>query len=256
MIEKLQNPKRAERLFGKWQEAIIWSCLQNVMGAVYADHSENPKSAMALSGDFCFLAGQPDRELVRYKPEGCRQDFMIMVPQNDQWAEVIRDIYGERARAVTRYAIKKDTCFDRERLQAAVGSLSPGFTMKMINQDCFELCKNSGWTHDLVSQYPDYTMYEKLGIGAAVFKGEEIVSGASAYVRYREGIEIEIDTKENYRRMGLAYACGAKLILECLEQGLYPSWDAQNKWSVALAQKLGYQFDYEYPAYEITQYAG
>ena len=49
----------------------------------------------------------------------------------------------------------------------------------------------------------------------------------------------ETDTREDHRRKGLAYACGAKLILECLERELYPSWDAQNMWSVALAEKLG-----------------
>ena len=55
-------------------------------------------------------------------------------------------------------------------------------------------------------------------------------------------------------RKGLAYACGAKLILECIKNGLYPSWDAQNKWSVALAEKLGYHFSHEYIAYEIIGY--
>ena len=69
-----------------------------------------------------------------------------------------------------------------------------------------------------------------------------------------KGIEIEIDTREDHRRKGLAYACGAKLVLECLEKGLYPSWDAQNKWSVALAEKLGYHFSQEYVAYEIIGY--
>ena len=48
----------------------------------------------------------------------------------------------------------------------------------------------------------------------------------------------------------MAYICGAKLILECLDRGWYPSWDAQNLWSVALAQKLGYRFDHEYVVYE------
>lgn len=97
-------------------------------------------------------------------------------------------------------------------------------------------------------------MYQKYGLGAVILKDGETVSGASSYSGYRDGIEIEIDTKEAYRRKGLAYICGAKLILECLERGLYPSWDAQNKWSVALAEKLGYHFDYEYPAYEICNW--
>ena len=35
--------------------------------------------------------------------------------------------------------------------------------------------------------------------------------------------------------------CGAALILECLERGLYPSWDAHDTVSLALAEQLGYQ---------------
>lgn len=79
-------------------------------------------------------------------------------------------------------------------------------------------------------------------------------AGASSYSGYRGGIEIEIDTNEVYRRKGLAYICGAKLILECLDRNLYPSWDAQNIWSVALAEKLGYHFDHAYTAYEVYGY--
>lgn len=49
----------------------------------------------------------------------------------------------------------------------------------------------------------------------------------------------------------MARACGARLILECLDRGLYPSWDAQNPWSAALAEQLGYRFCHTYPVYEI-----
>jgi RimJ/RimL family protein N-acetyltransferase len=44
------------------------------------------------------------------------------------------------------------------------------------------------------------------------------------------------------------------LIMECLDRGLYPSWDAANKGSVALAEKLGYHFEKEYVTYEITDF--
>lgn len=77
-----------------------------------------------------------------------------------------------------------------------------------------------------------------------------IVSGASSYTRYREGIEIEVDTLEEERRKHLALIVCSALILRCLKEGLYPSWDAQNMGSVHLAEKLGYVFDHEYVAYE------
>ena len=80
-----------------------------------------------------------------------------------------------------------------------------------------------------------------------------MVSGASSYSGYCGGIEIEVDTREDYRRRGLAFICGAKLILDCLEREWYPSWDAQNPWSAALAKKLGYRFSHTYAAYEIYE---
>ncbi len=80
------------------------------------------------------------------------------------------------------------------------------------------------------------------------------MSGASSYSSYQGGIEIEIDTREDCRRKGLASVCGARLVLECLNRGMYPSWDAQNLWSVGLAEKLGYHFSHEYDAYEIRGY--
>lgn len=88
-------------------------------------------------------------------------------------------------------------------------------------------------------------------MGAVILKDGEPVSGASSYSGYQGGIEIEIDTREDFRRRGLALICGAKLILECQRCGRYPSWDAQNKGSVALAEKLGYHFEHEYTAYEV-----
>ena len=94
--------------------------------------------------------------------------------------------------------------------------------------------------------------YRRLGLGIVVLADGKPVSGASSYSRYKDGIEIEIDTKESFRRKGLASACGAALILECLNQGLYPSWDAHTLQSLSLAQKLGYQPAGPYPAYEIT----
>ena len=57
MVFELKETKKAAPLFEGWQETMIWSCLQKVMGSIYVDSPENPASAMALLGDFCFFAG-------------------------------------------------------------------------------------------------------------------------------------------------------------------------------------------------------
>lgn len=50
---------------------------------------------------------------------------------------------------------------------------------------------------------------------------------------------------------GFAATVCSALILDCLEEGLYPSWDAQNLHSVRLAEKLGYELEGEYTVYEV-----
>lgn len=242
-----------EKLFDNWNESIIWSCLQGVMGEIHTDCAE--AAAMAILGDFAFYAGTPSEELVRFKPESCGQDFIIMVPQNDAWAELIEKCYGDQAKKVTRYAFKKEKdVFDVCKLEQAVLELPPGYELKLLEEAEYNMCRKNRWANDLVSQFKDYDTYKKSGLGVVALKDGELTAGASSYSRYREGIEIEIDTREDHRRKGLAYQCGAKLILECLKRDLYPSWDAQNKWSAALAEKLGYHFSHEYIAYEIMGY--
>ena len=153
---------------------------------------------------------------------------------------------------VERYAIKKEPgIFDKGHLARIAGSLKEGYELKLIDKEIFQQTKKSQWSVDFTSQFSDYGDYQERGLGAAVLAGGELVAGASSYTVYQGGIEIEIGTREDYRRKGLASACGAKLVLECMERGLYPSWDAQNWWSVKLAEKLGYHFDRAYPAYEV-----
>lgn len=243
-------------LFAGWQESLIWSCLQGCMGEAWADSMENPQAARIVLADFCYFAGKVNLELVTEDIKTHSRNFIIMVPPLDEsgeeWAQEIEKAYGECCKRVERYAIKKEPgIFDKNKLQQIVDSLASEYEVKMIDEDIFRQTREQEWAKDFTSQYADYEEYHRRGLGVAVTYQDRLVAGASSYTVYHEGIEIEIGTKEEYRRKGLATVCGAKLILECMERGLYPSWDAQNKWSVALAEKLGYHFERAYPAFEI-----
>lgn len=130
------------KIFENWNETIIWSCLQGIMGEIHTNVSED--AAMAILGDFAFYAGNPSEELVKYKPESCKQDFIIMVPQNDDWAELIEKCHGDKAKRVARYAIKKETnIFDIEKLQQAVDELPSGYVLKNIEEAEYNMCKEN-----------------------------------------------------------------------------------------------------------------
>ena len=68
MIFEINRTEKAAPLFEGWQESVIWSCLQNVMGNLYADEKESPSSAMIFLGDFGFPAGKPNKELIMDGP--------------------------------------------------------------------------------------------------------------------------------------------------------------------------------------------
>ncbi len=247
MLYELTDTSNAAHLFEGWQETLIYSCLQKVMGKVFITDPKCPKSAMAYVGCFAFYAGEPDRELVINKPEG----FVIMVPQNRAWEACIEECFPT-AKKITRYAIKKDTCFDKAMLKNMVAKLPAGYELKEIDEKTYDLCLPDPVTRDFVSSFESKERFLELGRGMVIMKSGLIVAGASSYTRYKEGIEIEVDTVEEERRKGLATIASAALILRCIDEGLYPSWDAQNMNSVRLAKKLGYEFDHEYTAYEVS----
>ena len=84
MVHKLDNVNLVEDLFDGWNETLIWSCLQKVMGQIYVTEFHEPKSAKAHVGCFSFFAGEPSEELVCHKENG----FEIMIPENEKWATV------------------------------------------------------------------------------------------------------------------------------------------------------------------------
>lgn len=252
MIKKLEDAKRSEPLFLGWEEPIIWACLEKIMGDIYVLDDRNPLSAIATLGDFYFFAGYPDEKLIRnFQQEGWLEDFAILVPQNRQWEELIEGRLQGRVKKCFRYSTKKEpNIFNVEYLKSAVGHLEQGYELKKIDSALYNQCLESEWSKDLVNQYSSYEKYERLGMGFAVIHNGDVVCGASSYATFKKGIEVQIDTKKEYRRKGLAYACGAKLLLECLDKGWYPSWDAQNRNSLALAEKLGYQYNDTYTVLE------
>lgn len=245
MIYELSNTSIAEHLFAGNDDSMVRSCLQGIMGGkIYVTDQTVPRSAMAFLADFAFFAGEPDRELASFKPEG----VVGLVPPDKSWSALIEECWPDVS-PVTRYGIKKETKFDRNKLEAIVASLPAEYKLRRIDGELYDACLGNEEFEENVIHFASKGEFLELGRGFAILKDGVIVSVASSYTVYREGIEIQIDTEEKYRRKGLASVACAALILSCLDDGLYPSWDAANMESVHLAEKLGYEFSHEYSTY-------
>ena len=238
--------ERLTALFDGWEETMVWSCLQGVMGR--AMWNEGVTAGLIASGDFCFLAGEPDRALL------ARAAGPILAPRTPDWHPLIEAYFGPRAIPETRYAIKKEPgIFDRRRLEALAAALPAGYELRLIDETMVPVLLAQAWSRDFCAAFDSPADCCRRGVGVAALYEGVPVAGAGSYCVYRGGIEVEIDTRPDHRRRGLATACGARLILECLDRGLYPSWDAIDLRSAALAEKLGYRRGDPYPVYWIGE---
>ena len=243
----MRHSAEYDGLFPEPRPVMLRACLRGEMGRVLA---AGPDSALALIGDFCFLAGRPDRGLLR------RARVPLLVPLTEGWAELIRRELGERARPFTRYATREEPeRFDRERLARMAEALPEGVRLAPIGEEWYPALMARSWSRDLCGNFRDGADFARRGLGVVALRAGEPVAGAASYAVCGNGIEVEIDTAPRFRRRGLARACGAKLILDCLDRGLFPGWDAHDRRSLALAEQLGYRLDRPYPAFWVEEWA-
>ncbi len=255
-IEK-DNMQAISHLFEDWNETLLQTCMQGYMGTAYADSGERAQAAQITVGDFVFFAGDSKNEcaekLIRNVTGEHSRPYLLLISKNDTWNEAIEKCLGTKAVKKTRYAIKKAESFDKAKLKKYEQSIAEGYELKMMDEKLYHQALSEDWSKDLCANFGTYEHFSHRGIGVAAVYNGKLVCGASSYTYYDGGIEIEIVTHSEHRQKGLATAAAARLISECVEKGLYPSWDAANLISVRLAQKLGYSFDREYTSYEVKR---
>lgn len=241
---------------GREEEVTLYSCVEGHMGRVWVDNSFDPSCAVVLFGDFYFIIGSyapaEEDDIVRIVSE--IKVYAILLDA-DEWSPLLvrlqRD-FPESYRSFTRYALDgRMEWFDTEQLKRNIKAIEPEFHPVRIDERIYEITRKENWTQDFCSNFHSKEDFMEHGIGYVILQDDEIIAGASSYGYCQGRLEVTIETKEAYRRKGLALACASALILECLERGIYPRWDAANLNSVALAEKLGYRFKKEYTVYAI-----
>lgn len=243
--------EKVEKLFTNSHDTCVLSCLQDVMGRCYT--SQDERSAIAALGSYLYLGGKPEKVLLEQALADVRSGKVHLIDLSGQWTSFLAHFFAGGYKVQTRYALSQEgTVFDTEVLLQNVQMLSAAYEMKRIDRTLFETCAMEEWSRDFVCNYDSFALFEKHGLGYVILKDGEVVAGASSYSGYREGIEISIATREDFRRQGLAKICASKLILECLKKGWYPNWDAANTKSLALAKQLGYHDAGAYECIEIT----
>lgn len=251
-VEKNQMTDIAD-LFKGVEDSMVMACIQGHMGKAFADTLPNPTMAVIISGEYSFFGGNAKAEAARDAVENIfdyikgNSTVAIYAEDNLPWRDLLLTISKNNPVEVFRYGmVQKDNKFDRDELKSFVDSMPEGFEMIRFDEKRYDQAMNEAWSMEFCETFASADDYLANGFGfGAIFQGA-LVSGASTMTVYDGGIEIQVATKENFRRRRLAMPCAAALILECMNRGMRPCWDAATLTSKHMALKLGYEYQGEY----------
>ena len=253
-LEKLTGAEALARvapLFANREERLIRCVLEGNGGYMWTVGTH--RAALCENGDFLFAAGDADgqrRLLECWKNENAGR-FVILIPQGDI-AGIMENVFGAHAARAERYAFDSPPN-DVEALERMTQHLPQGVVLHPFDENICRMALDEEWSRDFCSQFESVQDYLSRGCGVAALHNGELVGGASSYIRLSDAIEIQVDTRSDWQRRGIASACSAALILECLRRGLAPGWDADNPVSAHLAQKLGYRPKGAYEVWKLYQ---
>lgn len=242
--------KRAAALFADMPgaESLVLAALEG-QGRVLVDSPVHPRCGVAAAGDFLYCGGVPGveaRQLLR-RVMGVYQDWLIYAP--GAWLDVVRSIAP--VKLVTRVAYEQHQPEDGH-LRGLLKAMPEGASFQPIEGAWIDWCRQAEWSRDFVSLYSDED-YRQRGLGVLLLVDDEVVAGASSYVSYPGGIEVQLQTRDDRQGRGYATLAAAKLILMAHERGLMATWDAANVASAHIAEKLGYVKRGEYQVAVIDQ---
>lgn len=247
MIIEIKDIKELEKIKAFFSDIRFYmgkSVLDGVMGKAFTDNINNPNIAFLIVRNYCFISGNIqdiDLKEVIYKNF---KDYTLI--PSDNIANKLERMYSNNIQKSQRYSIKKDVMFDKEKLYQFINNLDKKYKLIQIDENLANDINKSNF----IKITDDYKRY---GIGFCCMYNNEIIGVASSNIFYKDGIEVNIKVKEEYRRQGIGSALASMLIIECLNQNKMISWDAANTNSVKLAQKLGFQFDSKYNIYNFVK---
>lgn len=243
--------KKLYSMFKDMNCTILLSYLQGHMGTAWVDDLENPTIAQVQVGIFIFYGGNPHSkaadELLHNLPE-----HSLVIVNDDEWKKRIETMHKDSINKFHRYEFKKNPeHLDHNHLLNVLSTLPEDYELKRIDETLAKDPSLHEVSEDFTSQFDSIDDFLNRGVGFCILNDGKVVCGAASYSIYDNGIEIEVGTHPKHRRKGLATIVSAALILDCLDKGLYPSWDGANLSSVALAEKLGYVLEKPYDTYYI-----
>jgi GNAT superfamily N-acetyltransferase len=155
------------------------------------------------------------------------------------WRRLILDVHGDHVH--DRPMLDYDpTGIDRASLLALEAGLPPGFDLRALDEPLTRQLDADLEPHAL-QVFPGPRDFLEHGLGFGAVHDGRLACAATSYTRSSRSIEVAIASRPAFRGRGLAAATAARLLRQCLVEGLAPRWSASNPVSQRLAVRLGYR---------------
>jgi RimJ/RimL family protein N-acetyltransferase len=253
MLIELDSGNRASlrRLFDGYPclHGSVAAVIEGGMGRVFTDAREEPHVALAVL-DFRFLAGDPLHANAPLLFKQLQPGNVVIAP-TPAWRHLVTATCPDALTVYRREAFQAEQ-FDADQLRAFRQALPGGFELRRVRLE--ELAQfSTDLGRSLIYNFRSHEEFITRGVGMGILHQGRFVSGAAAAAVGGGKLEIEIQTRREFRRRGLARAVASALILYGLEHGIEACWDAANEPSAALARQLGFHSTGKYQAYRLTK---
>ena len=224
--------------------------IEGQMGKAFVDDLASPSAYCIVIGPFWYFAGAArspgGRQMMRAFPR-----YNLLMPSPPDWVDLAKEIFGQHLQPFTRYTFSA-AGLSQEHLTALLQKSEYSARVVRIDAEVAEqmAVQEDGFLD--LSDFDSVQDFTERGIGFTIRDGQKFMGVAYSSLVCSTGIEVSVFIDEPYRQKGVATAISSKLMLECLQRGLRPNWDAANPESCKLAERLGFSMIETYDSYYHT----
>ncbi len=128
-------------------------------------------------------------------------------------------------------------------------SLPENYIMQRIDNDFWSKVLNGDYTNEsflterLLESWGNIENFCEKSVGFCITYLDRIAAVILGTARFKNIVPIDIETKDEFKKMGLGYSLTIEFVKECLKKGLIAQWDCveSNPVSYKLAEKAGFQ---------------
>ena len=207
-------------------------------GDIYTDDEENPQYALFwhISG-FAYLTGQP-------KPDDMDAIYALM--RNESGSNPRRFLLETKDESIMDYFRDKNDIEEHPRYAFRLKKVLPiedipeGYELREIDEELFSKIEGNIVP---INFWDSEETFLKKGKGFCLTRNGEVATVAFSAALSSRQMDIGIETKEKYRRKGLAVIVAKKMVEYALSIGKEPVWDCDvaNTGSRATAERVGFE---------------